>query len=77
MEDSISRVEFDNHNHDGTNTHRIEPINLFVLTQKVTDATVAPTDTPLNGTVRVLYDTIPKYQLWIRIGKVWKSVALS
>jgi hypothetical protein len=75
--DNLRDLQFQNHNHDGTNSFRIQPENLLIFTQQVTNATVAPTDTPLNGTVRVLYDIIPKYQLWIRIGKVWKSVALS
>lgn len=72
----VTRLEFNNHNHDGTNTHRIEPINLFVLTKQVTDATVAPTDTPINGTVRVLFDGT-HWRIWIRVAKSWKSCVLS
>lgn len=68
--------EFKNHNHNNLNSFRINPIDLLVLNQLVTDATIAPTDSPVNGTVRVLYDAT-HWRIWVRVNKLWKSVALT
>ena len=72
----VTRLEFNNHNHNKLNSLRIDPIDLFIFTKQVTDATTAPTDTPLNGTVRVLYDAT-HWRIWIRVNKLWKYVVLS
>ena len=75
----VTRLEFNNHTHNAINSFRINPIDLFVFTQQVTDATTAPTDTPLNGTVRVLYDTATggHWRIWVRVAKTWRYVVLT
>lgn len=71
----VTRVEFDNHTHNKLNTLRIDPVDLLVFTKQVTDATTAPTDAPLNGTVRVLFDGV-NYVEWVRVNKLWKILSL-
>jgi hypothetical protein len=67
---------FKNHTHDATNSFRINPIDLFVFTQEVSNATITPTDSPMNGTVRLLFDSTHWY-VWFRVNKLWKYIALT
>jgi len=68
--------QFKEHNHDGTNSYKIHPVDLLVFTQLVTDATASPSDTPQNGTMRILTDGT-NYRIWCRVNKLWKYVNLS
>lgn len=68
----VSLIPF--HNHDGINSPYVKTIVIPVFSS--TDATVAPTDTPKDGTVRMLYDSTHWY-MWIKINSLWKSVSFT
>lgn len=53
------------HVHNGVDSPQLNPSNFLGWPVfQVTDATVAPTDTPQNGTFRFYVDTVPNYTLW-------------
>lgn len=68
----------------GIHTHNdVESLKLFpeislhgFRTDSVTDSTIAPTDTPENGTIRILYDT-NSWNLWVRVNNLWKTASLT
>ena len=62
------------HNHNGVNSLKLKPEEaLFGFPcYLVTDATVAPTDNPQNGTIRFHYDTTNTV-MWYRVNNVWVS----
>jgi len=84
---SMTNMETGNHAHNGYDVNQIDPaVGLlgFPVFQ-VTDATVAPTDTPQNGYFRFQVDTTPRYVLWsylnysTTLGVVtgtWKAIGL-
>ncbi len=71
------------HEHNGTDVTQINPaigLSGFPVIQ-VANATVAPTDTPQNGTFRFYVDTTPRFRLWAyliynNIGS-WRSLSLT
>jgi hypothetical protein len=85
--DSMVNVAVPNHLHNGWDSNQLDPsvaLKGFPVIQ-VTDATVAPTDTPDNGIFRFYVDLVPKYYLWawvnyqnasgVLVG-AWKGVQL-
>jgi len=64
------------HSHNGTDSLKIPAFNIFMNIQSATTANTAPTDSPVDGTQRVLYDAT-HWVLWIRVNKLWKKVALA
>ncbi len=72
---NISKIPV--HAHTGKDTTRINPQDLIGFKcVDVADSTVAPTDTPENGTIRFQYDT-DSWNLWVRINNLWKTASLS
>jgi hypothetical protein len=67
------------HTHNDSDSKRLIPETSLMgfPTRLVADATVAPIDTPLNGTFRFLYDATPLYYLWVFINSNWVSTQLS
>ena len=69
------------HVHNGIDSPNIDPRNLMGFrVDKVALATIAPSDSPPDGTIRFLYDAVTptaNYITWIRINKTWKKSALS
>ncbi len=63
---SMTNMETGNHAHNGYDVNAIDPaVGLLGFpVYQVTDATVAPTDVPQNGTFRYQVDTTPRYVLW-------------
>lgn len=66
-----SKIPF--HEHNGTDSPLV---NIIVKTFLVTDSTAAPTDTPQNGTIRILYDT-NSWNIWVRVNNLWKTISLT
>lgn len=64
------------HLHNGIDSIRIPAEMTMLPIQSVTTASTAPTDSPVNGTARIQYDSTHWY-LWIRVNKLWKGVALA
>lgn len=63
---SMDNLAVPNHFHNGWDANQLDPaISLlgFPVIQ-VTDATVAPTDVPSNGTFRFYVDLVPVVRLW-------------
>ncbi len=53
------------HHHNGTDSIQLDPsVFLGFPVFQVADASVAPTDTPPNGTFRFYVDVTPRYRLW-------------
>ena len=64
------------HIHNGLDAPRLSPKYFLGFTNtNVNDATVAPTDSALNGTIRFLYDA-SHYYMWVRLNNSWRYVAL-
>jgi hypothetical protein len=86
--DSMTNMSVGNHAHNGYDVNQIDPavgLSGFPVIQ-VADATVAPTDTPVNGTFRFYVDTTPRYYLWAYLNyqntsgvlvPAWKKLILS
>jgi hypothetical protein len=64
--------DFDKHDHDGTNTPKINPKNLLGFPV----ISAVPTDAAPNGTIRFYYSGI-SYRLYVRINNSWKYAALT
>lgn len=65
------------HVHNGTDSPQIDPADLLGFpTTLVSNATVAPTSTPLNGTFIYQYDASGRYVMWSRINKVWVAISM-
>ena len=63
------------HLHNGIDSLRI-PAEYTALQQySVTTASTAPTDTPDDGAIRILYNATSWY-LWTRVNKLWKGIAI-
>ena len=65
--DSMSNMAVPFHQHnswDNTQLDAAIALNGWPVIQ-VVDATVAPTDTPTQGTFRFYVDTVPAYRLWV------------
>lgn len=85
--DAIDKREIENqygiarvpaHIHNGVDSSQLSPDEslLGFTTVKVADATVAPIDKGLEGTIRFQYDST-HWRFWVRINNLWKSVALA
>ena len=86
--DSMENLSVPQHFHLGWDASQLDPAVAllgFPVVQ-VADATVAPTDVPLNGTFRFYVDVTPRYRLWAYMVYVssagaqtgaWKVVALT
>lgn len=64
--DSMTNMAVPNHFHNSWDSNQLNPadaLNGWPVIQ-VSDATVAPTDTPTQGTFRWYVDTTPRYKLW-------------
>jgi len=64
------------HLHNGSDSPQLNPKDFLgfpVIT--VSDATVAPTDTPISGTIRFLKDSSNYYE-WVRFGQEWKGISI-
>lgn len=65
------------HTHNGTDSLRI-PANLTRLPQNlVSDASATPTDTPIDGTIRINYDSNGIAYVWYRYNRTWNSQKIS
>lgn len=64
--ESMSNLTNSNHAHNGYDVNQLDPAVALLgwPVILVTDAKVAPTDTPANGTFRFYVDTTPTYVLW-------------
>lgn len=66
-----------NHSHNGVDSGRIDPTNLLGFPIfLVASASTSPTDTPIDGTIRFLYDASSGYVLWSRVNKTWVAISL-
>lgn len=71
----VSSIPF--HVHTGVDSPQIDPINLLGFpTISTTSATTAPTDAPINGTIRFYYDGT-YYIQWVRINNTWEGFRLN
>ena len=87
IEEAMNEREFYNqlnpspipaHQHTGADSHPISQANVVpIIPIKVTDATVAPTDTPLLGTTRIYWDATPRYRLWAYVNNSWHVATLT
>ena len=63
------------HQHTGSDSLRVNLTDIVpFMPLKVTDATAAPTDTPLLGTFRFYYDATPHYRLWVYFSDGWHYI---
>jgi len=70
-------TKFQQHNHNKLNGFAINPKDLLGFpTIQVTNALTAPTDKPINGTIRFLYDGT-NYVEWVRVNNTWQGVSLT
>lgn len=64
------------HAHTGIDSSQIDPKNLLGFpATSATSALTAPTDSPVNGTIRFYYDTT-NYVEWVRINNTWVNINL-
>ena len=62
------------HQHDGIDNLQLNPNNfLGYKIFSVKDATIAPTDTPVSGTIRFQYDGT-HFTMWVRNATAWSQV---
>lgn len=65
------------HEHNGMDSPKLNPRYFLGFPQvSVSNAFTAPTDTPLDGTIRFLYDS-STYVQWVRLNGTWESSLLS
>jgi hypothetical protein len=70
------KKNYQQHQHNGLNGFKINPKDLLGFpTIQVSNATTAPTDTPINGTIRFLYDGT-NYVEWVMINGNWQAVPI-
>lgn len=60
------------HTHNNTDTPKL---NTEQLQFPVVSA--APTDSPPNGTIRIMFDGSTTYRIYVRVNNAWKYSALS
>ena len=86
--DSMTNMAIPNHYHNSWDSNQLNPADSLAgwPVIQVTDATVAPTDKPTQGTFRFYVDQVPAYRLWayivyqnasaVQVG-AWKSLSLA
>ena len=78
LQDKIDNLSerYQQHNHNKLNGFAINPKDLLGFpTIQVSNATTAPIDAPINGTIRFYYDGTNCVE-WVRINNTWEGVSL-